>query len=1196
MRLVMFAFVVLVSRHAFAQVPELVPQGSTNGLPYTYHVSFGGDGKWLAEAHRGGVRIFDVASGRIARQLGSFGPGDALGMATFAAHPHADMLVMCGPGGVVLAYSVTTGKVLWRTAPIAALASGSTSLLSRADLRFSSNGDVVNVTLSMIALRRNRMTETVYARQISTRDGRIELDSPPVQNTLTEPSSVGPQLSRPVLSDDGAWVHVTRTDKTQARARVRDARSGRDVGPEHNGLIVASHAAANRLLLTAPANPLITMVEGTTGRVIREWIGRSASFSGDGSRLLILQGTPLTPASWMVVDSVAGDVIASASRDTPLTMSWAMSPDGKSVATVQQNRLIVSDLSSPITYRVLGQGPFTLVTDSDMEAVQRQELSQERLAELQRAMRTSPPTPAAAFTADGRWLVARADDGRIDVWDTATGNRMPFRLAQPQRESGPLVVRVNDAQTPGAPGGVWQPIQVDAQGTWSERMRSGVPGASGCPTTSYCPVRDTSCAVLGSAPYESLLDASVDPQWGGCSASPDDTRVVVAGTEKRGKRLSRSLVCVLALKCKARVVVFNVAKKTSVPLRDGTRGVAEFPFTAATVEWSPDGAFLMIRDVGRVRLWDAASGNEIDLGGIGEKSTQAVGFMPRSARLVTTRFLSPGSRQLDVWDIRTRQHLLELADVPLGDESSYGVTGGVSDIAANDRAVIGPGLNGELWIRSWQTGEVLGELRVLQNGDWLVTTPSGLFDGSPGGWRQLAWRVGETAGVEPGELYFNEFYQPGLLAELLNGRAQRQVRPVGQRDRRQPVVALSGQPGPGRSAAIQVDVREAAASGAVVTGSGVRDVRLFRNGVLVKVWRDSQALTGGRVTLETTVPLVAGVNRFVAYAFNADNIKSADAELSLVSNATPREPRTFVLAIGVNQYANQEFNLNYAVPDARVFASEFARAQRTVRRTDVRVATLFDSDATRENILFALARLAGMQEGPLPPGVPQGLAALERAEPEDTVSVYFAGHGVANDDRFHLIPADLTYRGARAEARAALSQLLERSISDRDLERAFEPVDARHLLLVIDACNSGQALASDEARFGPMNSRGLAQLAYEKGMFILTASQAYQAALESAQLGHGYLTYALVNEGLNGRVADVTPEDGNVTALEWFDYTVARVPQLQLDAMKRASHAGRLLTFAPTGTSTTGELQTPRVFSRRDADDSLVVARPVSPP
>ena len=105
-----------------------------------------------------------------------------------------------------------------------------------------------------------------------------------------------------------------------------------------------------------------------------------------------------------------------------------------------------------------------------------------------------------------------------------------------------------------------------------------------------------------------------------------------------------------------------------------------------------------------------------------------------------------------------------------------------------------------------------------------------------------------------------------------------------------------------------------------------------------------------------------------------------------------------------------------------------------------------------------------------------------------------------------------------------LQSILSHSISDIELEEAVEGLDAGHLLMVIDACNSGQALEAEEKRRGPMNSKGLAQLAYEKGMYILTAAQSYQAALEAAQLGHGLLTYALVEEGLKTPIADSRTE------------------------------------------------------------------------
>jgi uncharacterized caspase-like protein len=118
-------------------------------------------------------------------------------------------------------------------------------------------------------------------------------------------------------------------------------------------------------------------------------------------------------------------------------------------------------------------------------------------------------------------------------------------------------------------------------------------------------------------------------------------------------------------------------------------------------------------------------------------------------------------------------------------------------------------------------------------------------------------------------------------------------------------------------------------------------------------------------------------------------------------------------------------------------------------------------------------------------------------------------------------------------------------ISDEELLEAFEGFDATKLVMVIDACHSGQALESEEKRRGPMNSKGLAQLAYEKGMYVLTASEGYQAALEDAKLGHGILTYALVEEGLKTAAADEQPADGEIDVREWLEYAARRVPEIQ---------------------------------------------------
>jgi uncharacterized caspase-like protein len=118
-------------------------------------------------------------------------------------------------------------------------------------------------------------------------------------------------------------------------------------------------------------------------------------------------------------------------------------------------------------------------------------------------------------------------------------------------------------------------------------------------------------------------------------------------------------------------------------------------------------------------------------------------------------------------------------------------------------------------------------------------------------------------------------------------------------------------------------------------------------------------------------------------------------------------------------------------------------------------------------------------------------------------------------------------------------------ISDEELERALEGMDAEHVAMIIDACYSGQVLNPVEKWGGPMNSKGLAQLAYEKGIIILTAAQSDQRAYEpgDSKETHGILADALI-AGLSSSDADRSPRDGMITDREWFDYAAAKVPQM----------------------------------------------------
>ncbi|HJU92541.1 MAG TPA: caspase family protein, partial [Pyrinomonadaceae bacterium] len=521
------------------------------------------------------------------------------------------------------------------------------------------------------------------------------------------------------------------------------------------------------------------------------------------------------------------------------------------------------------------------------------------------------------------------------------------------------------------------------------------------------------------------------------------------------------------------------------------------------------------------------------------------------------------------------------------------------DFTPDGRLLASAGEDGSTFLWDTKTGEHLLTLISLDDGnEWMVVTPQGLFDGTPVTWNQILWRYNqETFNVAPIEWFFNEFYYPGLLADIFNGKRPRVAQDVSKKDRRQPIVKLSlvGQ-SPESSVAtrtikVKLDISDAPADKDNPKGTGAQDVRLFRNGSLVKVWHGDVLKGQAAVTLEQEITVTAGPNRLVAYAFNRDNVKSKDAPLVFTgADSLKRKGTAYIIAVGVNEYENNQYNLKYAVADAQSFGDEMRRRQSQLAAFErIEVIQLLDKEATKANILAALKRLAG-ETGP--PTLKAGpLDTLKRAEPEDTVVIYFAGHGTAQAQRFYLIPHDLGYTGERTKlTEQGLKTMLVHSISDIELQGAVEDLDAGHLLLIIDACNSGQALEAEEKRRGPMNSKGLAQLAYEKGMYILTAAQSFQAALEAAQLGHGYLTYALVEEGLKTPVADSAPKDGVVIAREWLNFATERVPQMQEEKMSQGRGVGLEIGFIEGEKKS---VQRPRVFYRRELEaNPLVIVKP----
>ena len=464
------------------------------------------------------------------------------------------------------------------------------------------------------------------------------------------------------------------------------------------------------------------------------------------------------------------------------------------------------------------------------------------------------------------------------------------------------------------------------------------------------------------------------------------------------------------------------------------------------------------------------------------------------------------------------------------------------------------GTDGTVRIWNASDGREIAALITLDKGRWLITTPEGRFDTNsledlPG----VSWVMpDDPLKPLPIETFMKEYYEPRLLARLLNGDAFTPVRELQSLNRVQPVVKVSAIRREGTGDTESVTVETAGNSrriGDRERSTGVHDLKLFRDGQLVGFQEGALVPDSSGKTVVTfdniRLPRKAGTRdvEFSAYAFNDDGIKSltSRSSLQIPADLTPAQGKAYLVNIGVNRYQNEAWNLQYAAGDAqRMRAALEIRLPGAAAYSRIVPVTLTDELATKKNILAVFNLLAGI---PVPAGqileIP-GADKLAKATPEDLLIVSFSGHGYVDEKGIFYT---FTHDTGKENGKTVTPELLKHIISSDELSRWLRYVDAGDMAMIVDACHSA-ATVGDGFKPGPMGSRGLGQLAYDKGMKILAASQADDVALESDKLQQGLLTYSLVEDGLEGFQADSKPKDKIVTLSEWLAYGVERVPKL----------------------------------------------------
>jgi hypothetical protein len=313
---------------------------------------------------------------------------------------------------------------------------------------------------------------------------------------------------------------------------------------------------------------------------------------------------------------------------------------------------------------------------------------------------------------------------------------------------------------------------------------------------------------------------------------------------------------------------------------------------------------------------------------------------------------------------------------------------------------------------------------------------------------------------------------------------------------------------------------------AVVTSSrGVASVRVTLNGAEVHQQREAAAPRS--LVVSVPVTLREGPNVVAITATEADGTMRQDVRTVIYDPRapagavaiTPPPSERWAVVVGVGRYDHAGVPpLRYATADAEAVARTLVDRAGFKKDNVLLLTDRTERKPSLRNLRYAL-----------------GTFLARSARKDDTVVIYFAGHGAPE--------ADL--RGAEADGLAKYlipsdadpDDLYASALPMEEIKIIFERIEAERVVVFLDTCYSGAAggrtFASKRTRAVAVDDGFLERLARAKGRAIVTASRPGEVSLELPELGHGIFTYYLV-EGLKG-AADLD-RDGIVSLQELYQY------------------------------------------------------------
>ncbi|MFO7780523.1 MAG: caspase family protein [Spirochaetia bacterium] len=429
------------------------------------------------------------------------------------------------------------------------------------------------------------------------------------------------------------------------------------------------------------------------------------------------------------------------------------------------------------------------------------------------------------------------------------------------------------------------------------------------------------------------------------------------------------------------------------------------------------------------------------------------------------------------------------------------------NIADNERVVVAALGDGTVrWYRTSDGEELLAFFLHADRQRWVMWTPAGYYDASPGGEELIGWHVNRgidaAADFFPAATFRDRYYRPDIVREVLRTYDEEAAVAAANERRggRQAVVASVAEAlpptvrivSPTRDAEIREETLTVEVEISTAADAPVTDVQLRVNG---RPQHGTRGLAREEAGDVRRIPLdlsqLTGPEAFITVqAASRHGIgPAADVQVRLAGSEFEEfvaAPKLYVLAVGVSDYEDSSLDLLYAAEDARDVSSLWQQqAGGLYREVEVRLIT--DREATLQAIRDGLFWLE------------------EEVTANDMAMIFIAGHGINdNAGQLHFAPYDVD-----------VNRLRRTGLPASDIVETISYLQGR-VVYFMDACHSGNLDFVRRSVGGVDLNRHIQDLsAAETGAVVFSSAAGSQFALESPEWGNGAFTLAML-DGLGG--------------------------------------------------------------------------------